>query len=143
MNRMGSVTLLLASLIVALSGCTGTAVRGHGAVVVQDEQSHVEIVFSDSDRRDIHGYYQERHHYYRGYKRLPPGLARREHLPPGLAKRQQLPPGLSGYRLPHELERRLSPLPAGVVRLRIGSDIVLMDQDTRVIFDIITDIPFD
>jgi hypothetical protein len=143
MNRFVYTTLLLASVFVSLSGCSGTAVRGHGSVVILDEHSHVAIVFSDSDRRHIHSYYQERKRYYKGRKNLPPGLAKREHLPPGLAKREQLPPGLYGYRLPHELDRRLSRLPEGVVRVHIGTEIVLMDERTRVVLDVIKDIPLD
>jgi hypothetical protein len=58
-------------------------------------------------------------------------------LPPGLAKRDRLPPGLQGDALPYELERKLSRLPSSYVRVRIGQDIVLMDRNTRVVFDVV------
>ena len=134
----------MAGAAVVLGGCVGQpTVYGQGGVVVHDDHSSVALFFSDSDRRHIHDYYHDHHHYYQRYKPLPPGLAKREHLPPGLAKKQPLPPGIYGYRLPHELDRRLSSLPEGIIRLRIGSDIVLMDGHTRVILDVIKDIPFD
>jgi hypothetical protein len=104
--------------------------------VIEDENARVEVVFSDSDRYAIRDYYGRRH--------LPPGLAKRSSLPPGLQKqvqrRGQLPPGLRGDRLPDELEVRLSRLPEGYVRLRVGVDIVLMNTRTRVITDVMKDI---
>jgi hypothetical protein len=134
--------LMMATLL--LAGCQGEpTIYGQGGVVVRDGHSSVAIVFSESDRHHIHDYYQAHHDYYRRYKPLPPGLAKREQLPPGLAKKQPLPPGLHGYRLPYELDRRLSRLPEGIVRLRIGTDIVLMESRTRLILDIIRDIPND
>ena len=95
----------------------------------------VEVVFSERDRTLIHEYYRRRH--------LPPGLAKRSSLPPGLQKqvqrRGQLPPGLRGKGLPDELEVKLSRLPKGYVRLRVGVDFVLMNTRTRVIVDVIKD----
>ena len=70
-------------------------------------------------------------------KRVPPGLAKKNKLPPGLAKRDRLPPGLQGRYLPDDLERRLRRLPDKYVRVKVGTDIVLMDRNTRVVFDII------
>jgi hypothetical protein len=145
------ISLLLSAVLPTITGCQGRpVVHGQGSVVIHDGATRVAVVFSDVDRRHIHDYYhsryQQRHRYDRRkthVKRLPPGLARREQLPPGLAKRDRLPPGLSGERLPHALESRLSPLPAGVVRLRIGTELVLMDQHTRVVLDVIKDIPLD
>ena len=153
MRKLVALSLLLIATTVALSGCqTRPVVHGHGSVVIHDGPARVAIVFSDSDRRHIHHYYEERyrkhHRHYKGKKSkgrkgLPPGLAKREHLPPGLAKRDRLPPGLSGYHLPDDLEHRLSRVPEGVVRVRIGTEIVLMDERTRVVLDVIKDIPLD
>jgi hypothetical protein len=138
------VGFLLAGVTAVLVGCQGQpTVYGRGGVVLHDGHGSVEVVFSEGDRRHVHDYYQAHHRYYQQHKPLPPGLAKRDHLPPGLARRQPLPAGMYGYRLPYELDRRLSPLPAGVVRLRIGGDIVLMDGNTRLILDVIKDIPFD
>ncbi len=72
---------------------------------------------------------------------MPPGLAKRGgNLPPGLAKRDTLPPGLEGRALPADLEAQLTPLPNTYVRMRIGADLVLLDRNTRIVFDIIYDI---
>lgn len=79
---------------------------------------------------------------------MPPGLAKRgRHLPPGLAKRRHLPPGLSrGDRLPEDvayeplppdLERRLPPLPSpDYIRIRIGTDFLILNKRTHLIIDI-------
>jgi hypothetical protein len=128
---MGLSALLLIYVLASIGGCATS-----GAVVVEDENTRVEVVFSDRDRTLIQDYYRRRH--------LPPGLAKRSSLPPGLQKqvqrRGQLPPGLRGERLPDELEVKLSPLPEGQVRVRVGVDIVLMNTRTHVILDVIKDI---
>ncbi len=150
--RIGFGLGVVAAAVMLLSGCQSRpAVHGQGSVAMHDGRTHthVGVVFSDSDRHHIHNYYRERYHYYYGAKKhkgrkgLPPGLAKRQQLPPGLAKHDRLPPGLYGYRLPHELDRRLSRTPAGVIRVRIGTSIVLMDESTRVVLDVIKDIPLD
>ncbi len=148
MSKSLNMSLLVLLAIVALAGChPRPGVHARGSVVIHDGPVSVGIHFSDADRRHVHRYYDERYRYRHKEKRgrgrdgLPPGLAKRKHLPPGLAKRDRLPPGLAGKRLPRDLERRLSPLPAGVVRLRIGTDLVLMDEHSRVVLDVIKDIP--
>lgn len=124
-------------LLVACSvcGCAEYPAATRGSVAVNTGNTRIALAFSDTDRVEIHRYFRQN---------LPPGLAKRETLPPGLrkqlAKRGSLPPGLSGERLPVELERRLGHLPAGYVRLRIANDIVLLDEKTRIILDIVTDI---
>lgn len=104
------------------------------------------ILFTEEDRRQIERYYRDADS---GGKRskdkkAPPGLAKRDRLPPGLEKQLQrngtLPPGLQGRGLPGDLERRLSPLPAGYIRQRVENDIVLIEQATRVIRDVIHDV---
>jgi hypothetical protein len=151
MRKTLGLSLLLAVSTFAISGCqVQPVVHGQGGVVIHDGATRVALVFSDLDRRYIHDHYralyQERLRHYKrskGHKGVPPGHARREYLPPGLAKRDRLPPGLTGRRLPHELERRLSPLPAGVIRVRIGTELLLLDERTRVVLDVIKDIPLD
>ncbi len=126
MNRHFLIVLAL----LTLAGCATQAATS-GRVVIRDDTGVVDIRINDRDREYIHDYY-------RGGKGLPPGLAKRGgHLPPGLAKRDRLPPGLQGDALPYELERKLSRLPASYVRVRIGQDIVLMDRNTRVVFDVV------
>jgi hypothetical protein len=74
---------------------------------------------------------------------LPPGLAKREHLPPVLQKQLikngRLPPGLEKKMepLPRVLEVRLSRLPEGRRRIVIGGNVILMDETTSMIVDII------
>lgn len=133
-KESGSLGVAVLSVGIVLASVAGCATSG--AVVVEDEGTRVEVVFSDRDRTLIHDYYRRRG--------LPPGLAKRSSLPPGLQKqvqrRGQLPPGLQRERLPNDLEIRLSPLPEGYVRVRVGADVVLMNMRTRVIVDVIKDI---
>lgn len=123
--------------IFAMGFVTGCATYPHtsGRVVVHDEDTYVEVAFSDRDRNLIREYY---------HRHLPPGLAKRSSLPPGLQKqvqrRGQLPPGLQGKGLPHDLEVKLSPVPEGYIRLQVGVDVVLMNTHTRVVVDVIKDI---
>ena len=93
----------------------------------------------------IKKYYTERHHHKnKKHKGMPAGLAKKKKLPPGLQrqleKNGELPPGLEGRRLPEELEHKLSPLPRGYVRLLIGSDIVVINEDSRVVIDVMAGI---
>ncbi|GAC1701153.1 MAG: hypothetical protein NVS9B4_03920 [Candidatus Acidiferrum sp.] len=77
---------------------------------------------------------------------LPPGLAKRDRLPPGLEKqlreRGTLPPGLQKrvQPLPYELESRLHRLPAGYSRVVVSGNVVVMDDRTSVICDIIRNV---
>ena len=74
---------------------------------------------------------------------LPPGLAKRDRLPPGLEKqlreRGTLPPGLQKkiQPLPMALERQLTVLPTGYRRVVIGNFVILMNERTSLIYDII------
>jgi hypothetical protein len=77
---------------------------------------------------------------------LPPGLAKRDSLPPGLARqlreRGTLPPGLQKktQSMPVELERRLRVLPTGYRRVVVAGNVVLMNEKTAVIYDIIRNV---
>jgi hypothetical protein len=132
------LTLVLAAVL--LGGCETTAPR-HGEVVVRDRDFDVRVVFSDRDRAIIRDWYDDRR------RSLPPGLAKQGKLPPGHAKRlgprDTLPPGLAYRYLPSELERRLSRLPDGYVRVIVGGDVVLMHTRTRVVVDILHDMAVD
>lgn len=125
--------LMIAMVAASLGGCA-THVMTSGRVVVKDDRYVVDVSFTDHDRKVIR-------EYYRGLgkrKKTPPGLAKRGNdLPPGLVKRDVLPPGLQGRALPGALESRLTPLSDPYVRVRIGTDIVLLDRNTRVIVDVI------
>ena len=96
-----------------------------------------EIIFSDDERILITDWF-------RTYKSdLPPGLAKRDRLPPGLEKqlreRGTLPPGLQKrvQPLPIELDRRLRQLPSGYRRAVIGANVILMNESTSIIVDIV------
>lgn len=68
---------------------------------------------------------------------LPPGLAMRRSLPPGLAKNDRLPEDVAYEPLPRELERRLPPLPsADYIRIRVGTDFLILNKRTRLIVDV-------
>jgi len=138
--------LVVAGTLLLLSGCAAAPERTSGRVVLEDENVRVAVIFNEQDRKRIRDYYHTRHSKMNNNKKsLPPGLAKREQLPPGLqrqiAKNGTLPPGLEGRRLPQELERELSPLPKGYVRLEVGVDVVLMDSNTRIVVDVIKDLP--
>ena len=114
-----------------VSACQ-TAPYTSGRVTVHGDNASVSVSFNDYERDLIYKYYRGKKR-----KRVPPGLAKKNKLPPGLAKRDRLPPGLQGRYLPGDLERRLRRLPDNYVRVKVGSDIVLMDHKTRVVFDVI------
>jgi len=121
-------------LTILLGGCA-TSVMTSGGVVIEDEDTQVGIRIGSRDREQISHYYSRTHK--KQHKKTPPGLAKRSgSLPPGLAKRDVLPKGLQERGLPGDLERRLSRLPEGYVRVIVGTDIVLMKTRSRVIIDI-------
>jgi hypothetical protein len=75
---------------------------------------------------------------------MPPGLAKRDRLPPGLEKHVertgQLPPGLQKRGLPPDLEARLSPLRAGARRVIVDRDVILIDEATNVVLDVLKNV---
>jgi hypothetical protein len=127
-------------LSVFFAGCMTTPTVDSGEVAIETEDMRVVMVFSDNDRSRIREYYSKTGE----SKTVPPGLAKKKKLPPGLQKHieknGQLPPGLEGRRLSSGLERNLSRLPAGFVRLQVGGDIVLLNEKTRVVLDVIWDV---
>ena len=78
---------------------------------------------------------------------LPPGLAKRgDDLPAGLEKQLQkngkLPPGLQKkvQPFPADLERRLCVLPTGYRRVVIAGNVIMMNEKTAVIYDIVRNV---
>ncbi len=65
-------------------------------------------------------------------------------LPPGLQKHIEkygtLPPGLAKKELPPGLAKRLGSTRSGLERLIVGDDVVLVEEATGVVLDIIKDI---
>jgi hypothetical protein len=80
--------------------------------------------------------------WYRRGKGLPPGLAKKQHLPPGqaqqLRKGVMLPPGLLRVAepLPLVIEKQLYVLPTGYRRAVIAGNIVIMNEKTALIYDV-------
>lgn len=130
--------VILSSMSLAISAPKD---KGKDSQIVKKAKNadvHVSVdIFVGKDREMIRQYF----HDHAGS--LPPGLAKRGgSLTPGLAKqlRQKghLPPGLerSVTAFPVELERRLSPLKAGLVRGVIEGRAVIYNPKTSVILDI-------
>lgn len=77
---------------------------------------------------------------------LPPGLAKREQLPPGLQRQLErngtLPPGLQKkiQPLPHGLVVRLPRFPTGIRAVVIAGNVILLEERTAVILDIVRDV---
>lgn len=107
----------------------------YGRVTIADKNARVDLVFSDREQVIIRDYYRAH---------LPPGLAKKGKVPPGhrkkLARQGYLSPGLAWQPLPRELELRLARLPEGYVRIRIGTDVAIMDVRTRLILDVVHDL---
>ncbi|MBZ5703102.1 MAG: hypothetical protein LAN84_14815 [Acidobacteriia bacterium] len=118
----------------------------HGDVDEDEDGDHdrdgrnADIVFTNHDRRILVDWFSTHE------SNLPPGLAKRDRLPPGLEKqlreRGTLPPGLQKrvQPLPDELERRLTRLPRGYRRVSLGAHVILMNEETSVIVDIVRDV---
>jgi hypothetical protein len=138
MKQLTYISVVSVWLLFLFNGCATYPHMSSGVFEAQSDNARVTVAFSDHDRRLIHDYYRNKKLKRRG---LPPGLAKKETLPPGLRKQLRkngtLPPGLAKRNLPYELEERLSQVPGGYVRLRVGGDIILMNKTTEVIVDII------
>jgi len=107
----------------------------------------------DSDDDDDKGWKKENKNKGKGHgkgkgrgknKGMPPGLAKKKELPPGLQKRLakhgSLPPGLAKRDLPADLQHKLPPPKPGTERVVAGADVVLVDQATNVVLDILYDV---
>ena len=139
------VFFLLASLIspilIGAKGGKGKSKDAHekGAGVA------VEIdfrVFGEGQEATIHGWFSNK----QNLEGLPPGLAKRERLPAGLErqlkKNRSLPPGLEKrvHPFPRELGKLLPELPKGIIRVVIGVDILLLDETSNTILDIVREV---
>lgn len=106
-----------------------------------ESESTAERVLTTVERAILRDYFRTRETTGEPRKGLPPGLAKRETLPPGLAKKLErggrLPPGLQARALPEDLERRL-PRRNGTKRILVDGDVVLIEEGTRAILDILT-----
>ena len=126
--------ILIASNLI---GCTANPTVDSGSIEVRTGDISARVAFHEKDRGKIKNYYSHK----KKSKSMPPGLAKKDTPPPGLqkhiAKYGELPPGLQGRSLPYELEKTLTHLPGGFVRLKVGGDVVLMNEKTRIVVDVI------
>ena len=138
LQKLFPICLIL--LLSGMAGCITIPTVNSGSIEVGNENMRVNVAFNEKDREKIKNYYKHTGKTKKS-KKMPPGLAKKQNLPPGLQKHieknGQLPPGLQKRSLPVDLERGLSPLPKGYVRVKVGGDVVLMDEKTRVVVDVI------
>ena len=144
--RLGVTGILAAALFCSPAFSQGNSQghgkgKGHNKHQDNDDQGGGKYVFTTHEREVITRYYSNR------ASGLPPGLAKRGgNLPPGLEKQLErngtLPPGLQKkiQPCPVELERQLAPIPAGYQRAVIGAHIVIFNQSTNVIVDVMKNV---
>jgi hypothetical protein len=149
MKQLLFINIISLFLLILFTGCASFPNIISGNVGVKTDDVQIQVAFADKDRRIIYDYYNPKKikhkDYYKRKKIKDKDYYKRKKiknkaLPPGLTKKGKLPPGLAKRHLPYKLERRLSPLPRGYVRLKVGTDIVLMNKKTKVIIDVIHDI---
>jgi hypothetical protein len=106
----------------------------------------VGVVFTEIEKKLIHDYFQQHpgtdESGNKGKsKKMPPGLAKRGQLPPGLQmqleKNGTLPPGLAKRDLPPDLLSHLPLAHAGTLRQIVGNDVVLLQEGTNIVLDIL------
>lgn len=96
--------------------------------------------FNDQQRTYVREYYTTN---YGSGKRCPPGLAKKNNgcMPPGQARNwvvgQPVPRDVTVYSVAQPVIRMLPPAPYGYRYARIGSDVVLVQQQNNIIVDII------
>lgn len=121
--------ILLASLMF-FAGC-GPPPGAMGELPAADD-----VHFSEQDRAAIREFFGLH----------PPSPTPGQPGAPGPAAAEQieaaamLPPDLAAIPLPAELEKQLSALPPGYIRFRAGDDVVLMDERTREVKDVVGDV---
>lgn len=114
---------------------------GRGGAVTQPD-SGPRGTLTDEERNSIREWFSNE----ANLANLPPGLARRETLPPGLQRQLQrngtLPPGLLErlQPLPADLEETLPPVPEGRRRVVLGGNVIVLDEQTQQIVDLIVDL---
>ena len=134
------VSLISPNLISAKGGkgkSNNAHEKGAGVTVAIDVR-----VFGESQEATIRAWFSNK----KNLEGLPPGLAKRERLPAGLERQLQkngsFPPGLEKrvHLFPLGLERLLPELPKGVIRIVIGVDILLLDETSNTILDIVREV---
>jgi len=110
----------------------------------------VGVVFSEIEKRLIRDYFGGKSGKAENgkggdkSKQMPPGLAKRDTLPPGLQKHIEkngtLPPGLAKRDLPPDLVSKLPALKPGYKRHIVGSDVVLIQEATGLVLDVLENV---
>jgi hypothetical protein len=148
--RHGLISVTLVAILLVFGGSPLLAQKGKGKGKGKQQESaqtagdkvrtalpEGERVFTQQERVVVTNWFRDNR------SGLPPGLAKRDRLPPGLEKqlreRGTLPPGLQKkiQPLPVALERQLQPLPTGWRRVVIAGNVVLMNERTSTVYDII------
>ena len=107
---------------------------------VREVLPEAERIFTKEEITLVRGYFHDNR------AGLPPGLAKRDRLPPGLERQLErngtLPPGLQKkvQPFPPELERRMRLLPTGYRRVCIAGHVILMNEKTARIYDIVRNV---
>ncbi len=106
--------------------------QGRGAVrAAVEPQGQQAVAFSRLERELIVSFFH-RNPEWRA-KPLPRGIRR------NLARGKPLPPGIAKQVLPYDLEVTL-PVRPGYRRVVVGTDVVLVEVATQLIWDILTDV---
>lgn len=133
-NRV-KMALLLACLAAGLLGCAAPSTPPVATTPKPAPIKATVHAFNEAERDEIRSYYE--------VNPLAPGLLDSAALSPeerALIRRgERLPPGV-GFALPRTLERSLTVLPRGYMRLRVGIDVILLDIDTQKIVDVLPDV---
>ncbi len=153
---MRSIPMVLA--IIAAAAATASSVEVLAESPPTQEMTGeqvVGVVFTDVEKRLIRAYFEKHadasvadeagdENGNGKSKKMPPGLAKREHLPPGLQKQLEkngaLPPGLAKRDLPANLVAKLPPAHAGTLRQIVGNDVVLIQEGTNIVLDILENV---
>lgn len=106
----------------------------------QREEIKQGTYFDEQQRIVVRQYYTTN---YGNGKRCPPGLAKKQNgcMPPGQVRYwqvgQPIPRNVTVYSVPQPVIQLLPPAPYGYRYARVGSDIVLVQQQNNLIVDII------
>jgi hypothetical protein len=138
-----ALSLIAASALADKGGVHGKPAEARGRSTVArhegDRPVNQVVTFDRGERTILRGWFSNSEN----QRGLPPGLAKRERLPPGLApqlvRNGTLPPGLQEkiQPLPLRIDSQLTPLPVGLRRVVIGNDVVLLDDRTNLILDVV------
>lgn len=150
---MRSIPVVLAIIAAAAAASSVEVLAASPSAQKMTGEQAVGVVFSDVEKRLIRAYFEkhadasvadETNDGSGNSKKMPPGLAKREHLPPGLQKHLEkngaLPPGLAKRDLPANLVAELPPAHAGTLRQIVGNDVVLIQEGTNIVLDILENV---